>query len=35
MNQKTAIIIVLTVLATLALSTKLRQLPLLNKVPTV
>ena len=35
MNQKTILIIVAAVIATLVLAPKLRSLPLVNKIPTV
>lgn len=35
MNQKTIIIVVVTVVVTLALAPKLRSLPVVNKIPTV
>lgn len=35
MNKKTLTIVAVTVLLTLALSSKLRSLPVLNKIPTV
>jgi len=35
MNQKTLIIVAVTVVLTLALSSKLRSLPLLSSIPTV
>jgi len=34
-NQKTIIVVLVTMVATLALAGKLRQLPLVNKIPTV
>jgi hypothetical protein len=35
MNQKTMIIVAVTAILTLVLASKLRQLPLVNKLPTV